>query len=54
MPSHGSVTKAGKVRQATPKVERMPHRDSVPRLKNRAKFLKRVVHAADKQYRPRR
>ncbi|HEV50985.1 30S ribosomal protein S30e [Tardisphaera miroshnichenkoae] len=47
MPSHGSVTKAGKVRQATPKVERMPHRDPVPRLKNRVKYLKRFVYSQE-------
>ncbi|MGC8601399.1 MAG: 30S ribosomal protein S30e [Thermoprotei archaeon] len=50
MPSHGSVTKAGKVRQATPKVEKMPHRDPVPRLKNRVKYLKRFVYSQESSH----
>ncbi|MFP3220065.1 MAG: 30S ribosomal protein S30e [Candidatus Marsarchaeota archaeon] len=51
MPSHGSVTKAGKVRQATPKVEKMPHRNAVPRIKNKVKYLKRFVYSAQRSRR---
>lgn len=44
--SHGSLTKAGKVRQATPKVPRTginSHAKRCPRIRNRKLFVKRVV-----------
>ncbi|WP_048056914.1 30S ribosomal protein S30e [Vulcanisaeta moutnovskia] len=34
MPSHGSLTKAGKVRSQTPKVPAKPRRNLVPRRRN--------------------
>jgi small subunit ribosomal protein S30e len=41
MPTHGSLTKAGKVRAQTPKVEKTSHNTkTIPRLKNRSKFKK--------------
>jgi small subunit ribosomal protein S30e len=43
MPSHGSITKAGKVRSQTPKIEAKPRRSSVPRIRNRLNFEKRVI-----------
>lgn len=45
MPSHGSVTKAGKVRSATPKIEPKPKDFPPPRIRNRMNYLKRIVNA---------
>ncbi|MCL7384754.1 MAG: 30S ribosomal protein S30e [Thaumarchaeota archaeon] len=45
MPSHGSVTKAGKVRSQTPKLEAKPRRSPVPRIRNRNNYRLRVLEA---------
>ena len=39
MPSHGSLTKAGKVRSQTPKIEPKPKKNKPPRIRNRMKYL---------------
>lgn len=44
--SHGSLTKAGKVRQITPKVTRTgvnSRSKKIPRVRNRKLYVKRVV-----------
>ncbi len=41
--THGSVQKAGKVRNATPKVEQKKHLSLSPRLKNKHRYHKRYV-----------
>jgi small subunit ribosomal protein S30e len=41
--SHGSLTKAGKVRNQTPKVEGRVRKTPIPRLRNRRIYLKRVL-----------
>ncbi|MDW7977477.1 MAG: 30S ribosomal protein S30e, partial [Candidatus Caldarchaeum sp.] len=46
MPSHGSITKAGKVRSQTPKLEAKPRKSPFPRQRNRYNYFKRVVSAA--------
>ncbi|MEM0005467.1 MAG: 30S ribosomal protein S30e [Ignisphaera sp.] len=38
MPSHGSLTKAGKVRSQTPKIAPRPKRNLVPRVRNRREY----------------
>ncbi|MCS7110977.1 MAG: 30S ribosomal protein S30e [Ignisphaera sp.] len=38
MPSHGSLTKAGKVRSQTPKIAPRPKRNLVPRIRNRREY----------------
>ncbi|MCP8304388.1 MAG: 30S ribosomal protein S30e [archaeon] len=43
MPTHGSLTKAGKVRSATPKLERRPKTAPIPKSGNRKKFIKRFI-----------
>uniref|UniRef100_A0A7J3ZKL9 30S ribosomal protein S30e n=1 Tax=Fervidicoccus fontis TaxID=683846 RepID=A0A7J3ZKL9_9CREN len=43
MPSHGSLTKAGKVRSQTPKIEPKGRKNRPPRLRNRLEYLVRVV-----------
>jgi len=45
MPSHGSLTKAGKVRSQTPKIPAKPHRSPIPRHRNRRNYFKRVVYS---------
>ncbi|HDJ66173.1 MAG TPA: 30S ribosomal protein S30e [Nitrososphaeria archaeon] len=47
MPSHGSITKAGKVRSQTPKIEAKPRKGIIPRLRNRYNFIKRVIEAPE-------
>jgi small subunit ribosomal protein S30e len=45
--SHGSLTKAGKVRQITPKVARTgvnSRQKKIPRIRNRNLYLKRIVN----------
>ncbi len=49
MPSHGSITKAGKVRSQTPKIEAKPKRSPVPRIRNRFNFEKRVIAIGPQQ-----
>ena len=48
MPSHGSLTKAGKVRSQTPKIPPKPKRNPVPRVRNHKEYVRRFL-AASKQ-----
>ena len=43
MPTHGSLTKAGKVKSQTPKVQALARRSPIPRLKFRRNAEKRLV-----------
>lgn len=43
MPTHGSLSKAGKVRSQTPKIQPTPKKSPVPRVHARRNFEKRVV-----------
>jgi len=54
MPTHGSLTKAGKVRAQTPKIEGKPRRSHTPRRRNWINFQKRIVHAPPETRRFRR
>lgn len=45
MPTHGSLTKAGKVRGQTPKIEGTLRKSPIPRRRNRINFVKRVLAA---------
>ena len=38
MPTHGSMTKAGKVRNQTPRIERKRKRNLPPRIRNRREY----------------
>lgn len=45
--SHGSLTKAGKVRSATPKVARTgvnSKKKGIPRIRNKVNYTKRIIH----------
>jgi len=55
MPTHGSLTKAGKVRAQTPMIVGTPRRSLNPRRRNWVNFQKRIVHAPqDERFRRRR
>jgi small subunit ribosomal protein S30e len=41
--SHGSLTKAGKVRESTPKVHGRERHTPIPRIRNKRNFVKRYV-----------
>jgi len=43
MPTHGSLTKAGKVRSQTPKVEAANRKSHIPRYRVRRSYEKRVL-----------
>jgi small subunit ribosomal protein S30e len=54
MPTHGSLTKAGKVRAQTPRVEKTTQNGKTsPKLKNRSKF-KKMQYLQKSNYRDRR
>ena len=46
MPTHGSLTKAGKVRSQTPKIEPTPKTRPIPRKRNWANYQKKIVMAS--------
>ena len=41
--SHGSLTKAGKVRSQTPQVESHQPPTPIPRVRNRRNYVKRIL-----------
>ncbi|MEM0287693.1 MAG: 30S ribosomal protein S30e [Nitrososphaerota archaeon] len=41
MPTHGSLTKSGKVRSQTPKLQAKPRTFPIPKVSSREKFRKR-------------
>ncbi|MEM2849192.1 MAG: 30S ribosomal protein S30e [Candidatus Bathyarchaeia archaeon] len=43
MPTHGSLTKAGKVRSQTPKIPAKPKSFPSPRIRNRSNYVKRLT-----------
>ncbi|MFX0092755.1 MAG: 30S ribosomal protein S30e [Candidatus Hodarchaeota archaeon] len=43
--SHGSLTKAGKVRNQTPKVQGKERHSPIPRIRNRQNYIKRIKQA---------
>jgi small subunit ribosomal protein S30e len=43
MPTHGSITKAGKVRSQTPKIQGRERRAPIPRVRVRSNAYKRLV-----------
>jgi len=45
MPSHGSLTKAGKVRSQTPKIPPKQKNNPAPRLRNRREYIRRIIIA---------
>jgi small subunit ribosomal protein S30e len=43
MPTHGSLTKAGKVRSQTPKLEAKPKASKIPKVRNKRTYDKRFI-----------
>ncbi|MCZ2856665.1 MAG: 30S ribosomal protein S30e [Candidatus Bathyarchaeota archaeon] len=43
MPTHGSLSKAGKVRSQTPKMTSTPKKSKIPRLRSRRNYEKRII-----------
>lgn len=43
MPTHGSLTKAGKVRSQTPKIPPKPKKNKPPRVRNRVEYFRRFL-----------
>ena len=43
MPTHGSITKAGKVRSQTPKIQAMVRTSVMPRIRSRRNAEKRIA-----------
>ncbi|NIO36308.1 30S ribosomal protein S30e [Candidatus Bathyarchaeota archaeon] len=43
MPTHGALSKAGKVRAQTPKMDSAKKKKSPPRFRNRRNFEKRIL-----------
>ncbi|MCD6089238.1 30S ribosomal protein S30e [Candidatus Bathyarchaeota archaeon] len=43
MPTHGSLSKAGKVRSQTPKIEPIPKTRKPPRVRVRRSYVKRII-----------
>lgn len=53
MGTHGSITKAGKVRSLTPKIDPKPHAPINPKVRNRRNYYKRfVLNRNPGQFRP--
>lgn len=50
MPTHGSLTKAGKVRAQTPKIEGTPKKSPNPRKRNRMNYKVRIIAAPSPRY----
>lgn len=43
MPTHGSLSKAGKVRAQTPKIQAVKKKRPFPKSRNRRNYEKRIV-----------
>ncbi|MDH5419619.1 MAG: 30S ribosomal protein S30e [Candidatus Bathyarchaeota archaeon] len=43
MPTHGSLSKAGKVRSQTPKMTSTPKKSRIPRVRVRRNYEKRII-----------
>jgi len=51
MPSHDSLTKAGKVRGQTPKIQPKEKHKEPPRVRNRMEYERRVLKGSQKPQR---
>jgi len=54
MPTHGSMTKAGKVRNQTPKITPKPKNNLSPKARNQRNYVRRFLQARrEERFRPR-
>ena len=51
MPTHGSLTKAGKVRAQTPRIEGIEKKSMSPRKRNKSNYLKRIEYVPQDRFR---
>ena len=51
MPSHGSLTKAGKVRKQTPRIPAKPRKNPAPRMRNRKEYKRFLMKMQQGQLR---
>ena len=49
MPTHGSLTKAGKVRSQTPKIEGKTRVSPIPRIRCKESYAKKLLLAAQNE-----
>ncbi|MFP3951921.1 MAG: 30S ribosomal protein S30e [Candidatus Bathyarchaeia archaeon] len=49
MPTHGSLTKAGKVRAQTPQIEGEEKQSPSPRIRNRRNYINRIVTSSGRR-----
>jgi len=49
MPTHGSLTKAGKVRAQTPQIEGEEKESPAPRMRNRRNYINRIVNSSNRR-----
>ncbi|MCJ7732107.1 30S ribosomal protein S30e [Candidatus Bathyarchaeota archaeon] len=54
MPTHGSLTKAGKVRAQTPKIEGTYKRSPTPRKRNISNYKARIANVRETRFGERR
>ena len=54
MPTHGSLTKAGKVRNQTPKIAPQPKKRPIPKARNLRNYAKRILNPPRDEGRPER
>jgi len=50
LPTHGSLTKAGKVRAQTPKIDGVPKKSPTPKRRNRSNYKKRILYAREERF----
>ena len=53
MPTHGSLTKAGKVRAQTPKIDGAPKKSPTPKKRNKSNYSKRILYTREDRFRRR-
>jgi small subunit ribosomal protein S30e len=53
LPTHGSLTKAGKVRAQTPKIDGVPKKNPTPKKRNRSNYKKRILYVREDRFRRR-
>jgi small subunit ribosomal protein S30e len=54
MPTHGSLTKAGKVRNQTPKIDSQGRKSPIPRIRNRRNYAKLLANEQNRRWKRRR
>ncbi|MCK4583437.1 30S ribosomal protein S30e [Candidatus Bathyarchaeota archaeon] len=53
MPTHGSLTKAGKVRAQTLKIDGIDRKSPTPKRRNSSNYKKRILYAREERFKRR-